>query len=542
MRAIVVALLFFLSAAPAASTISGRVTETGSGRPLPRILVTLVGADGTALAETLTDDDGRYRFTGVAAGRYAVSADPGQHRAQHLRQWFGEKGPAPRWGQAPRYPIEMADGRDLADVDIAMPIALGIEGRVLSPWEEGMANVPVVAMRPDGSRAPTSSAYSDDLGNYRLYGLAPGRYRVCANPTEGSRGDEGTAPPFVQTCHPSAISEGSAADVTLTSTDAGGIDIRVQRTGGRAITGTVLDAQGMPANGASVMAISTDRSYRTGSATVRDGAFSISGLVPGEYVVRASIGGQRRGDPNPPSRPREMAFAELDLAAVDATHVTLTLSQATRIRGRVVFEGGPASPSLTARMIARAYPADSRAILFSDPQPTSPIREDATFELPEIFRLPLLVSVQGLPDGWKVKQVRQAGRDVTYAATDLTASREPIEVIVTNRLARPVVRVTDDQERSLSDGRVVALPVAAKPWRSAFGPIETHSAPDGTITLDPLPAGDYLFVALTADDLNLLLFDRSRFPSLAEIGTMVTLRENESPRIELRLARLPEKR
>jgi len=31
-----------------------------------------------------------------------------------------------------------------------MPIALGIEGRILSPWEEGMANVPVVAMRPDG--------------------------------------------------------------------------------------------------------------------------------------------------------------------------------------------------------------------------------------------------------------------------------------------------------------------------------------------------------------------------------------------------------
>ena len=88
----------------------------------------------------------------------------------------------------------------------------------------------------------------------------------------------------------------------------------------------------------------------------------------------------------------------------------------------------------------------------------------------------------------------------------------------------------------------VALPAAAKPWRSAFGPIDARPTSDGSITLDPLPAGDYLFVALTADDLNLLFFDRSRFASLAEIGTMVTLRENESPRIALRLARLPEKR
>jgi hypothetical protein len=103
-RAIVAALLVFVLAAPAASTISGRVTEAGSGRPLPRILVTLVGAEGNELAETLTDDDGRYRFTSVGAGRYAVSAGPGEHRSDHLRQWFGEKGPAPRWGQPPRYP------------------------------------------------------------------------------------------------------------------------------------------------------------------------------------------------------------------------------------------------------------------------------------------------------------------------------------------------------------------------------------------------------------------------------------------------------
>src|SRR4029453_11154183 len=127
-------------------------------------------ADESELAQTLTDDDGRYRFTGVGAGRYAVSAGPGEHRSDHLRQWFGEKGPAPRWGRPPRYPLDVADGRDVSGVDIAMLIALGIEGRIVSPWEEGMANVPVVAMRADGSRATDNPVYSDDLGNFRLYG------------------------------------------------------------------------------------------------------------------------------------------------------------------------------------------------------------------------------------------------------------------------------------------------------------------------------------------------------------------------------------
>lgn len=537
MRAIVAALLLYVFAAPAPSTISGRVSEAGSGRPLPRILVTLAGADGSELAETLTDDDGRYRFTGVGAGRYAVSAGPGEHRSDHLRQWFGEKGPAPRWGRPPRYPVDMTDGRDVAGVDIAMLIALGIEGRILSPWEEGMATVPVVAMRPDGSRATDNAVYSDDLGNYRLYGLAPGRYRVCATPANRVRDDEGTVTPFVRTCHPSAPSEGAAADVTLTSNDVAGVDVRVQRTGGRTATGTVVDAAGMPANGAMVSAVSVEEFNRSGSATVRDGAFSIAGLLPGAYMLRAEIGGQRPGDPNPASREREMGSLDVDLSAVDATGVPLALSKAVKVRGRVLFDGGPPSPSQVSRLLVRASPLFS---LFFD-LASAPVRDALTFELPEIFPLPVVTSVQGLPDGWAVKSVRVNGRDITYTPANLAAG-QPLEVTITNRLARPVVRVNDAEGQAVTDARVLALPAAAKPWETTFGAIDGRPSADGDVKLGPLPAGEYLLVALSVDELNLVFFDRSRLASLAGIGTMVTLKEDESPRIDLRLARLPEKR
>ena len=120
-------------------------------------------------------------------------------------------------------------------------------------------------------------------------------------------------------------------------------------------------------------------------------------------------------------------------------------------------------------------------MLFSDPQSTSPVRDDATFELPEIFRLPQVITVQGLPDGWKVKRVRHEGRDVTYAPTDFGASREPIEVTVTNRLARPVVRVKDAEGQAVTDARVLAVPAAAKPGRrrsarSTAGPRPTATS------------------------------------------------------------------
>jgi hypothetical protein len=203
----------------------------------------------------------------------------------------------------------------------------------------------------------------------------------------------------------------------------------------------------------------------------------------------------------------------------------------------MLFDGGPPSPSLVSRLAVHASPLFS---LFFD-QASAPVLPDATFELPEIFPLPVAVSVQGLPDGWAMKGVRLNGRDVTYMPANVTAGNQ-IEMTITNRLAHPVVRVKDAEGQIVSDARVLALPAAAKPWRTRWGAIDGRPSVDGDVKLGPLPAGEYLLVALSADELNLVFFDRSRLASLAEIGTMVTLKEDESLRIDLRLARLPEKR
>lgn len=192
-------------------------------------------------------------------------------------------------------------------------------------------------------------------------------------------------------------------------------------------------------------------------------------------------------------------------------------------------------------MMARAFPPEFRLLSFSDIQMTAPVRDDFTFEFPEVYALPLAVWMDG-PAGWKVSRVRVDGRDVTYTTADFTAAREPIEVTLTNRLARAVIHVVDDGGRAVNDASVIALPAAAKPWRTRLGAVDAPADANGDATLGPLPAGDYLLVALTAQDLNLLYFDYSRISTVADLGTMVTLRENERPRIELRVAALPEKR
>ena len=168
-------------AKPAAGAISGRITEQGSGRPMPRALVTLSPASLPTI-DTEADAQGRYEFSGLAPGEYVLWATAGEHRATYLRQAYGDPAPMALLGGPPRSTIALGPGHVRADVDIALARALGIEGRVLNPYDEPMAEVRVLVLRANGRPAPAMPVYTDDRGEYRLFGLLPGRYRVCATP------------------------------------------------------------------------------------------------------------------------------------------------------------------------------------------------------------------------------------------------------------------------------------------------------------------------------------------------------------------------
>jgi protocatechuate 3,4-dioxygenase beta subunit len=283
-----------VAGAAAGASIAGRVSDT-AGQPLARMIVTLYAANHAKQADTLTDPQGRYSFTGLAAGTYAVSATNDDHVATYLRQWFGADGPADLRTPAPAPNIEISAGEARAHVDIAMMRALAIEGRVLDQLGDPVRRVEVLATRVDG-RAPglSGAANTNDLGAYRVFGLMPGRYRVCAvgNGPGASPPADGSA---TRACYP---------DVALTSQDSLNIDIPM--TGGAAgdpairsaptpdtpdtgaIRGIVVDQEsGRPLARATVrlgfQGTSGPPADLTTSTTV-EGVFSFAGLPPGPYT------------------------------------------------------------------------------------------------------------------------------------------------------------------------------------------------------------------------------------------------------------------
>ena len=270
-------------AASQSASISGRVTDSASGQPLSRIVVTLSSADRATQVEALTDKEGQFEFAGLTPGKYAVDADNDDHVATYLRQPFGAE-------------VEMASGESRTNVDIRMTRALGIEGHVFDPQGEPLRGANVSAIHADGTTPGAHAATTDDLGRYRLFGLPAGRYRVCAAALDAQNTSVFGARP-VRTCYP---------DMSLTSQDSFNIDIHMQPGDASGASVDAMNALGAgdSAESATIRGVVIDKPsgrpipravVRLGfrgpsqspvdlvAGTNADGTFTFTGLRPGLY-------------------------------------------------------------------------------------------------------------------------------------------------------------------------------------------------------------------------------------------------------------------
>src|SRR6185437_9686955 len=166
--------------ADTAATISGRITDKESGRPIPAATASVKGTDAKVVT-VRADADGRYVIAGLRPGAYTVWASPGEQRATHLQQAFDRPAPMNFFAEPPSPNLTLQSGEARTDIDIALVRTLAIEGRVVDPFDEPMAGVEVMVTKADNGLPLANGVFSDDRGEYRLFGLAPGRYHVCAN-------------------------------------------------------------------------------------------------------------------------------------------------------------------------------------------------------------------------------------------------------------------------------------------------------------------------------------------------------------------------
>jgi Carboxypeptidase regulatory-like domain len=450
------------AARPAAATASirGRITDLETGRPIVHALVTLASSEPPSSLETVADDDGRYSFSGLAAGEYVVHAGPPALRASHLSAYLGQSGPAATVGRPPRVRLDPGVARDGAD--LALVRALAIEGRVLDRFGEPMSDVDVSAIdaRTGMDKAPSKT---DDLGAFRVFGLAPGIYRVCATPNRAVPRPTDEAEREIRTCAPAAATE-ALADAIVLAREVTGVEIRVQRSATYRISGTIVDSSGAVVDGR-ISVIKADERGRGAAAQAAAGRFSATGLVPGEYVIHAMVRGPANPGDTTPRPDMEMGILPIRIESGDLDGLTIVTTRAAALGGRVIFEGQAAPSPSTLHMTVYVGSFERARQPYASRPPIGAVGADLRFTLDRLFG-PNILGVQNAPDGWIVKTIRYKGADITDVPTVFAPGSDPraLEIVLTNQAAVVAARVVDAGGQPRTDAVVVLFPTDRSKW------------------------------------------------------------------------------
>src|SRR5688500_4523025 len=171
-------------APPAVGTarISGRIIAVDTGNPIARAQVQINSPVLPKARQVMTDASGRYEITDLPAGRYKLFVA----RLGFVTIEYGQSRPF-----EPGRDLELFDGQTLDGIDFALSRGGVITGRVTDQNGEPQPGLAMSAMRfawgPSGTRSleRASSGFfggivTDDLGQFRIYGLMPGSYVVAA--------------------------------------------------------------------------------------------------------------------------------------------------------------------------------------------------------------------------------------------------------------------------------------------------------------------------------------------------------------------------
>jgi hypothetical protein len=307
----VLAVAALLAQAPAstqAARVGGRVMADDNGAPLPDARVTLapfVGGRGPRPAvlpsgpppQAITDQDGRFVFEGVTPGTYTFDAQ---------RSGYA---PLRNMASGPPQTIQLTPGQSIDSVELRLQRGSVIAGRVFGPSGEPLADLRVIVMRrvqtagasgkflPAGNQGPQQT---NDLGEFRIAGLAAGEYIVAATrrptlPMGGSVSRQSARTTIATTYYPGTTDQNGASPIIVSvGAEVGNITFTVQSVPAHNVSGVVVDENGTPLAGAMVTLIGDARSGvpigPAGSArTAADGSFSIGDVPAGSYRLNASV-------------------------------------------------------------------------------------------------------------------------------------------------------------------------------------------------------------------------------------------------------------
>lgn len=551
-----VALVCFLAATPLAqqpqpqlsgsSRLTGRVVAADDGRPVRRTNLRLSGlpdsqknAGGKAVYVTRsieTDVNGRFDFSELPSGTYVLSIDSGSGFVR------------------PRTPRQatLFDGQTL-EMTVRLERTGAIEGRLQDENGDAMLGTRVQAVHRLTIGAHTTlaasggSATTNDLGEFRLFNLAPGDYYVVATHMR-SRALHDPAPAssagYADTYYPGSPTLRDARVVVVRGgQDSSRVNFALAPTRLARLSITPVDSRGVPLGREAQLSLTKrDDVYLHSSSrqTSRreDGTFVFDGIQPGDYYLVVTTSPLME----------EAAYVNVSIPETDVS-LSVQTNTGAKVSGRIIVDGQPAagrgSPfrnvSVSARTPLGKYGPMYARVPLAQPQGTD------RFELTGL-RGPMVLSAEvgsGALLSIRRGEEEIAGKTLEFVGTE---ALDDVVVTLTTQVAQVEVTVTDASSRGETNPVLVVLfPEDPAPWRRGSGryartttSLESAGARvsrSPTTHLIRVPPGRYLLAAVPDIDITFPT-EPGILEQLRPLAKPVTLVAGQTAKVTLGVARM----
>ena len=486
-----------LEPAPENGSISGVVADASSGEPLGKARIFLRRPESRTQPQvTRSGPDGKFLLTNIEPGRYRLSVE----RNRYARGEYGRRGP-----NRPGTTLTLRPGQDLGGVVFSLVRAGVIAGRIVDEDNEPMANVRIEAVAYryfQGQRqlVPAGRASTDDLGEYRVFGLAARRYWLRANHRSGfgRRGivNVGLTPggrqsqEYIPTYYPGAYESDQAIPIDVApGSEILGIDIKMTPARTVRVAGTVFNqVTGRPARRAMVMLTPRGSGRFTFSNSKRtvvrgaDGKFEIHGVTPGEYTLVA-----RFFDPSE----RLGGRRSLSVGDRDLDDIRLVVRPGIGLLGEIRVEGDAEVDFLALRVSLRPRQVTMMGGGFGR------VKAEGDFVLENLFQDVYDVIVAGAPEDFYLKAARLGDEKVLENGLDLTAAETApgtLELLLSPHGGRVEGVVRNDEDQPFSGAQVVLVPQGRRrKMRHLFK--TAASDQNGAFSLPGISPGQYKLFA-----------------------------------------------